>query len=228
MSIVRLFLYQSALSAIVGVFSNQPFSRPSNVILLWFQDLRIATTVAVVIGLFVICWSPFFTLNFTLYICGTNYKMWMTIGCQRFKKLLVEFVDITKWLQYGNSVCNPIIYGLRNEEFRRTFRKILLRLCCKKVRITGYDKNTQEGMCKVRSSPVEWPVCESVHLRSVTPSSQLVREGYCEVKTQSNLRSVLATKSLADTIQTQNEGRANHSFPSPSASSNSILSQPQY
>lgn len=181
---------------------------------------------AVVVGLFVICWSPFFASNFTLYICQT--KMWMTTGCQRFKKLLVEFIEITKWLQYGNSVCNPIVYGLRNEEFRRTFRKILLRLCCKKVPITEYDQNAQGGICKVRSSPLECePVCESVHLRSVTPpSSQLVREIYCQVNTQSNWRSVLATKSLADTIRKQNEDRANHSFPSASASSNSI-SRPQ-
>ena len=32
--------------------------------ILIFQDLRIATTVAVVIGLFVICWTPF------LRVCG--------------------------------------------------------------------------------------------------------------------------------------------------------------
>lgn len=94
---------------------------------------------AVVIGLFLICWSPFFTLNFAYSVCGV--KMWMTPGCQRLRKLPLIVPKINKWLQYLNSVCNPIIYGLRNKDFRRAFRKMLLAMCCKKVRISDYSKS---------------------------------------------------------------------------------------
>ncbi|XP_078358568.1 histamine H2 receptor-like [Oculina patagonica] len=103
------------------------------------KDLRIATTVAVVIGLFVICWTPFFALNFAFSVCGQ--LMWMTPGCQGLMKLPPVILKINKWLQYGNSVCNPIIYGLRNKDFRRAFRKILLGMCCKKVPISDYSKS---------------------------------------------------------------------------------------
>ena len=46
------------------------FIKSHNLTMLFlFQDLRIATTVAVVIGLFVICWTPFFAINFAFAVC---------------------------------------------------------------------------------------------------------------------------------------------------------------
>ena len=65
----------------------------------------------------------------------------MSPGCQGLLKLPGIVLKINKWLQYLNSVCNPIIYGLRNKDFRRAFRKILLGMCCKKVRISDYSKS---------------------------------------------------------------------------------------
>ncbi|KAM7429026.1 hypothetical protein ABFA07_020068 [Porites harrisoni] len=103
------------------------------------KDLRIATTVAVVIGLFVICWTPFFGINFAFAVCiPTLFK---GAGCQGLMTLPAWILSVNKWLQYGNSVCNPIIYGFRNKDFRRAFRKMLLGLCCKKVRLSDYSKS---------------------------------------------------------------------------------------
>ena len=78
-------------------------------------------------GLFIICWTPFFGINFAVCLCLSS-----SIGCEVQTKIPLTFVvRIIKWLQYGNSVCNPILYGLRNREFRQTFRKILLGWCGK-------------------------------------------------------------------------------------------------
>ena len=106
----------------------------------WFQDLRISITVAVVTGLFIICWTPFFGINFAVGLCLSS-----SIGCVMLTKIPVTLiVQITKWLQYGNSVLNPIVYGLRNREFRQTFHKILLGWCCKKAPL--YDnRNNANG-----------------------------------------------------------------------------------
>jgi len=107
--------------------------------LLLFQDLRIATTVAVVIGFFVICWTPFFGINFAFAVCiATLFKR---AGCPGLMTLPTWILSVNKWLQYGNSVCNPVIYGFRNKDFRRAFEKILLGLCCKKVRQSDYSKS---------------------------------------------------------------------------------------
>ena len=65
-------------------------------------------------------------------------------GCPSLMTLPFDFpwiLSVNKWLQYGNSVCNPVIYGFRDKDFRRAFRKILLGLCCKKVRLSDYSKS---------------------------------------------------------------------------------------
>ena len=62
-------------------------------------------------------------------------------GCPGLMTLPTWILSVTKWLQYGNSVCNPVIYGFCNKDFRRAFRKILLGLCCKQVRLSCYSKN---------------------------------------------------------------------------------------
>ena len=91
-------------------------------------------------GLFIICWTPFFGINFAVGLCSSS-----SIGCEVLTKIPLTFiVRIIKWLQYGNSVCNPIVYGLRNREFRQTFHKILLGWCCKKAPL--YDnRNNANG-----------------------------------------------------------------------------------
>ena len=65
-------------------------------------------------------------------------------GCPSLMTLPFDFpwiLSVNKWLQYGNSVCIPVIYGFRNKDFRRAFRKLLLGLCCKKVRLSDYSKS---------------------------------------------------------------------------------------
>ena len=87
--------------------------------LLLFQDLRIATTVAVVIGLFVICWIPFFGINFAFAVfIATLFK---GAGCPGLMTFPTWILSVNKWLQYGKSVCNPVIYGFGNKDFRRAF-----------------------------------------------------------------------------------------------------------
>ena len=137
-------------------------------------------------------------MNFALYVCTA--MRWMTSGCQGIIKLPRIVFSLNKWLQYGNSVCNPIIYGLRNEEFRRTFRKILLRLCCKNVRLKEYDKNVYLGLRdvrKARSAPLEnEPGCES----AITPFPQPMRNGYCQA-IQSNNSIQLEILALSDNLR---------------------------
>ena len=92
-------------------------------------------------GLFIICWTPFFGINFAFGLCSSS-----SIGCVMLTKIPVTFiVRITKWLQYGNSVLNPIVYGLRNREFRQTFHKILLGWCDKKPPLYDNGNNANEN-----------------------------------------------------------------------------------
>ena len=98
-----------------------------------FQELRIAVSVALAVGSFLILWSPFFALIFTFAVCIV--KKFKSSGCAGLMVSPSWILDVSKWLQYGHPVLVPIIYGLRDKEFRRTVVKGLLCLCCKNPRL---------------------------------------------------------------------------------------------
>ena len=77
------------------------------------REFRIAVTIAVVIGAFVCAWMPFFVVSII-----AAYKPETPIN---WKVVLVA----VKWLQYLNSVVNPIIYTYGNQDFRHAFLKLL-------------------------------------------------------------------------------------------------------
>ena len=90
-------------------------------------------------GFFVICWTPFFGVNFVFAVCmATLFK---GADCPGLMTLPAWILSVNKWLQYEFSVCNPVIYGFRNKDFRRAFRNILLGLCRKKVLLPDYSKS---------------------------------------------------------------------------------------
>ncbi|XP_070505311.1 dopamine receptor 1 isoform X2 [Chironomus tepperi] len=82
------------------------------------SDHKAAITVGVIMGVFLVCWVPFFCVNIVAAFCKT------CIGGQAFK--------ILSWLGYSNSAFNPIIYSIFNTEFRAAFKRILTTkaICC--------------------------------------------------------------------------------------------------
>ena len=82
----------------------------------FFKELKAAKTLAVVVGAFVICWVPFVTLNVIYSLCDPS------VGCPVMDP---EPILVTKWMHYGNSLLNPIIYTVMNRDFRRTFKALL-------------------------------------------------------------------------------------------------------
>ncbi|KAG9261146.1 alpha-2A adrenergic receptor [Astyanax mexicanus] len=78
------------------------------------REKRFTFVLAVVIGVFMICWFPFFftyTLRALCESCCVN-------------ETLFKFFF---WFGYCNSSLNPIIYTIFNNDFRRAFKKILCR-----------------------------------------------------------------------------------------------------
>lgn len=67
-------------------------------------------------AIFVFCWSPFFSLNFTMGVCDT-----CRIDTIIFKVCL--------WLGYVSSTLNPIIYTVFNRTFKVTFLKLVTCRC---------------------------------------------------------------------------------------------------
>lgn len=78
------------------------------------REKRFTFVLAVVIGVFVICWFPFFFTYTLTALCES---------CSVPNTLFKFFF----WFGYCNSALNPIIYTIFNNDFRRSFKKILCR-----------------------------------------------------------------------------------------------------
>ena len=87
------------------------------------KDMKIARMILVIIGLFLLCWLPFFTLNIIYYNCSN----W----CEKIPKSLI---NIFKLLHYSNSMMNFFVYAVRSPDFRRSFTSLIQ---CKMPRFTG-------------------------------------------------------------------------------------------
>ncbi|XP_015793292.2 muscarinic acetylcholine receptor M5-like, partial [Tetranychus urticae] len=78
------------------------------------RERKAAKTLAIITGIFVICWLPFFIVALLSPICGPP--------CDPPALLTSLF----QWLGYVNSMLNPVIYTIFSADFRTAFKKILL------------------------------------------------------------------------------------------------------
>ncbi|WAR20782.1 OAR1-like protein, partial [Mya arenaria] len=75
------------------------------------REAKAAKTLAIIVGAFIICWCPFFTI----YLMGAF--------CQECVSEMVFAVFF--WLGYCNSALNPCIYALFARDFRSAFKRLL-------------------------------------------------------------------------------------------------------
>ena len=82
------------------------------------RDLQVAKTISIIIGLFVICWLPFFTINVVYYYGSNGVKLFIEINGG-------VLMSLTKGLHYSNSMMNFFVYAVKSPDFRETFKELL-------------------------------------------------------------------------------------------------------
>ncbi|XP_037096373.1 5-hydroxytryptamine receptor 1F [Syngnathus acus] len=76
------------------------------------RERKAASTLGLIIGAFVICWLPFFVKEVIVNTCGS-------CGTS------MEMADFLTWLGYINSLINPLIYTIFNEDFKKAFQRLV-------------------------------------------------------------------------------------------------------
>lgn len=82
------------------------------------SDHKAAITLGIIMGVFLVCWVPFFTINVFGAFCRDCIPP-------------IVFTVFT-WLGYVNSTMNPVIYSIFNRQFREAFKRVLVSApgCC--------------------------------------------------------------------------------------------------
>ena len=76
------------------------------------RDTKAIKTLGILMGLFIICWLPFFIMYVMVPFCPSCAPP-------------PHIVSLITWLGYINSFINPCVYAFLNRDFRMAFGKIL-------------------------------------------------------------------------------------------------------
>lgn len=81
------------------------------------RERKATKTLGIILGAYIICWLPFFIYTLVVATCDTCFYP--------------ELFDFFTWLGYVNSLINPIIYTMSNEDFKKAFQKLVRFRCCR-------------------------------------------------------------------------------------------------
>ncbi|CAF3310942.1 unnamed protein product [Rotaria socialis] len=137
----------------------------------WNKNIKAIRTLGIVVGVFVVCWLPFFVMYLLLAYC--DYQC-VNSSVERY---------IT-WIGYANSFCNPVIYAFSNKEFRNAFFEILHYNNCQCTQLLStYKMRASLSKSNYSINTKYTPQAESRHASYTPYFNQMQRNGYLTYET---------------------------------------------
>nr|XP_045362622.1 tubulin beta-3 chain-like [Camelus bactrianus] len=100
--------------------------------------LKGVATLTILLGIFLLCWGPFFLHLFLIVLCPQH----PTCGC------IFKNFNLFLALIICNSIVDPLIYAFRSQELRKTLQEVL-QCSWSTVQVSGYAPSTRScsGRC---------------------------------------------------------------------------------
>ncbi|CAB4042220.1 5-hydroxytryptamine receptor 1-like [Paramuricea clavata] len=95
----------------------------------FLKDLKAIRMLLVVVGVFILCWSPFFIFN-VLHLYFPNIVDWRSRSLNYLRSISITLAVISL-LPLLNSLCNPVIYACLDKTYRDAFKNLFQRLMCR-------------------------------------------------------------------------------------------------
>ncbi|KAG8128456.1 hypothetical protein E2320_015308 [Naja naja] len=92
------------------------------------KEHKATVTLAAVMGAFIICWFPYFTVFTYRGVTGAVCDPLLTV---------------VMWLGYANSALNPILYAALNRDFRTAYQRLLK---CRQIRPDARETSLSHEM----------------------------------------------------------------------------------
>lgn len=144
------------------------------------METKAAKTLAIIVGLFILCWLPFFTMYLVRAFCD-----------QCIPPLLFS---ILFWLGYCNSAVNPMIYALFSKDFRFAFKRIICKCFCSGPGFKSFTSRRGSDMSQLRTGGRTPSISPSAAANSLGDDSDQAAEA-SESRWRSLAPSVTSTSS---------------------------------
>ncbi|XP_030781277.1 LOW QUALITY PROTEIN: tubulin beta-3 chain [Rhinopithecus roxellana] len=134
--------------------------------------LKGAATLTILLGIFFLCWGPFF-LHLTLIVLCPQHP---TCSC------IFKNFNLFLALIICNAIIDPLIYAFRSQELRRTLKKVLLCSCLRTCALVSWDVEALGGRVYqelLPQQPQEKRLCDQK--ASATVMQRLLQKEFWEV-----------------------------------------------